>query len=59
MVDVGGSRNRKGNCIQAKGETSCILFGFQHWRRGTVSVSNVISLTMYYDKVYWITRTFS
>ena len=50
-VDAGGSGSRKGHHIQATGETSWILSGFQHWRRGTVSASNSISLTLHYDKV--------
>lgn len=50
-VDAGGSGTRKGDHIQATGETSWILLDFQHWKRGTVSASNSISLTLHYDKV--------
>lgn len=50
-MDVGGSGSRKGDNIQATGETSWILLGFQHWKKGTVSASNSISLTLHYDKV--------
>ena len=49
MQGISGSR--KGDCIQATRETSWVLLGFQQWKRGKVSASNSICLTLHYDKV--------
>lgn len=38
------------NHIETTGKTSWILLGSQHWRKGTVSASNSLSLSLCYDQ---------